>query len=118
MSLSYTYSIHNSAEKLVVEQVSDWKIDFYQCLAGLQSKIGCQWFPGAQGIHHCRKLMCRGTGGNRTLKKDVGVSSQYLIYYNNNDSANNNNNFYNYLISVIFAGKAWLAACLAPSVCD
>jgi hypothetical protein len=46
------------------------------------------------------------------------ISSQYLMYHHDNDTANNNNNFYNYLISVLFAGKAWLAACLAPSVCD
>lgn len=117
MSLSYTHSIHNSAEKLVVDQVSDWRVDFYQCPEGLQCKIGCQWFPWAMGSHHWRKLVCRGTGGNQIPKKDVWVSSQYLIYNNNNDSANNNNNFYNYLISVIFFCWKGLVSCVLGPVC-
>lgn len=84
---------------------------------GLQCKIGCQWFPCAKGIHHWMKLVCsKGTGGNQILKKDVWISSQYLIYYNNNDSANNNNNFYNYLISVIFCRKG-LVSCVLGPVC-
>lgn len=45
MGMSYAYSNQNSAGKLVVEQVSDGKLDFYQCLEGLQCKIGRQWFP-------------------------------------------------------------------------